>query len=111
MHEMSITQSLVEACAAEAEAEGARVTRVTVEIGCLCGVMADAVRFCYDVCAQGTALEGSRLDIVAVPGQALCRDCGAAMAVDDWLTLCACGSANLGFSGGDELRIKEMEVV
>jgi len=109
MHELSITQSIVEACLAEAGV--ARVARVTVEIGCLCGVMPDAVRFCYDVCTEGTALEGSRLDIVTVPGHAQCRDCGAGAAVDDWLALCACGSANLAMSGGDDLRIKTMEIV
>ncbi len=105
---MSITESIVEAC--ETEANGAKVTRVTVEIGCLCGVMADAVRFCYDVCTQGTPLEGSRLDIVALPGRARCLDCGAAMPAFDWLDLCACGSANLERTGGDQLRIREMEV-
>ncbi len=109
MHELSITQSLVEACSDEAG--GARVARVTVEIGCLCGVMADAVRFCFDVCVQGTSLEGSRLEIVPVPGRAHCRDCDAVMAVDDWLALCACGSADLELSGGDDLRIKEMEMM
>lgn len=108
MHELGITQSIVEACSAEAA--GARIARVVVEIGCLCGVLPDAVRFCYDVCAQGTLLEGSVLDIRTVPGHARCRDCGNAMSVRDWLAICSCGSANLEFHGGDELRLKEMEV-
>jgi hydrogenase nickel incorporation protein HypA/HybF len=108
MHELGITQSIVDAC--NAEADGAPVARVTVEIGCLCGVLPDAVRFCYDVCAQGTALEGSKLEIHSVPGHGRCRDCGKDMEIEDFLTLCDCGSANIDASGGDELRIKEMEI-
>ena len=108
MHELGITQSIVDACSAEAN--GARVGRVTVEIGRLCGVLPDAVRFCYEVCAQGTPLEGSTLEILQTSGRARCLDCGSEMTIDDWLSLCDCGSANLERSGGDELQIKAMEV-
>ncbi len=108
MHELGITQSLVDAC--EAAADGATVTRVTVEVGCLAGVLPDAMRFCFDVCAQGTALAGAALDIVEVPASARCRDCGQRAQVRDCLWLCACGSANVEFSGGDELRIRQMTV-
>lgn len=109
MHELGITQRIVEICS-EAAA-GAQVTRVTVEIGRLCGVLPDAVRFCYEVCAKGTVLEGSVLDIVSTPGSGTCRDCGAQMPVDDFLALCSCGSADIDCRGGDELRITEMEVI
>lgn len=109
MHELGITQSIVEACCERAG--DARVARVTVEIGCLCAVLPDAVRFCYDVCTQGTPLEGSTIEIIAVPGRGQCRDCGHDMVMLDWFTLCACGSANLECSGGQELRIKEMQVL
>ena len=108
MHELGITQSIVDTC--RAAAGSAPVKRVTVEIGCLCGVMPDAVRFCFDVCAQGTALEGSLLHIVSIPGRGVCRDCGMELVLEDFLALCACGSANLAVSGGDELRVKDMEI-
>ncbi|MEC7192467.1 MAG: hydrogenase maturation nickel metallochaperone HypA, partial [SAR324 cluster bacterium] len=46
MHELSITQNLV--AIVEEHARGQRVKRVTLEIGKLSGVMADAIRFCFD---------------------------------------------------------------
>jgi hydrogenase nickel incorporation protein HypA/HybF len=111
VHELGITQSLVEACCGAAgDAAATQVRRVTIEIGCLAGLLPDAVRFCYDVCAQGTPLEGSVLDIACVPGEGRCRDCGAVMVAQDLLSLCACGSANVAFTGGDALRIKQMEI-
>ncbi len=109
MHELAITESVVAAVAERVD--GARVTRVALAIGRLSGVVPDAVRFCFDLCAKGTPLEGSRLEIVEVEGRARCRECGALQVVDDWLALCGCGSADLDVSAGRELRIREVEVV
>tara|TARA_A100001015_G_scaffold307351_1_gene403085 strand:- start:899 stop:1036 length:138 start_codon:yes stop_codon:yes gene_type:complete len=45
MHELSITQNLV--AIVEGHAQGQPVKRVTLEIGKLSGVMADAIHFCF----------------------------------------------------------------
>lgn len=109
MHELSITRSIVEVCGKRAA--GARVGRVTVEIGRLTCIVPDALRFCYDVCAEGTSLEASMLEIIEVPGRARCRACGDETALDDLLTPCGCGSYDLQYLAGEELKIKEMELV
>jgi hydrogenase nickel incorporation protein HypA/HybF len=108
MHELSIANSVVELCAERAM--GARVLCVTLEIGRLSAVMPDAIRFCFDVCTKDTALEGATLEIIETPGRARCCDCGADVAITDWLELCPCGSGNLELLSGSELRIKQMEV-
>ena len=69
MHELALTQAIVEECAARAE--GCRVTKVVVEIGELSAVLPDAVRFCFDLCCEGTPLEGAELEIVALSGTEL----------------------------------------
>lgn len=108
MHELAITESVI---AAVAERVGAsKVTRVQLEIGRLSGVVPDSVRFCFDICAAGTVLDGAALDIVETPGRAQCGDCWAQVEVDDLLDVCACGSANLKLESGQELRITEVEV-
>ena len=62
MHELGITQSIVDIAARTARDQGAeRIVSVTVEIGSLSGVIPDAVEFCFEACSQGTLLEGSRL--------------------------------------------------
>jgi|SRR5579875_1928751 hydrogenase nickel incorporation protein HypA/HybF len=108
MHELAITQSVVDQISERLG--GARVTRVALEVGRLCGVVCDSVRFCFDVCTQGTALGGARLEIIQIDGRARCRDCGASFAVDDLLTLCRCGSADLELLAGQELKIREVEI-
>ena len=109
MHELAITESLVEAVREHVGAQ--RVTRVVIEVGALSGVVPDSVLFCFDLCAQGTPLEGSKLEIVEIRGRASCRSCSEVFDMEDAVGLCACGSADVELLRGRELRIREVEVV
>jgi hydrogenase nickel incorporation protein HypA/HybF len=109
MHELSVTQCIVEACSERSE--GVRVLRVTVEVGALSCVMPGALRSCYEIAAQATSLEGSELEIIRIPARSSCRDCGADVDVYDSLRGCSCGSLNMTPpEGGDGLRIRSMEI-
>jgi hydrogenase nickel incorporation protein HypA/HybF len=108
MHELALTCSIVETVAEAAD--GNRVLRVTLVIGKLAGVMTEAIRFCFDEVARGTALDGAALDIVEVEGRARCNDCGAEFAVPDWLTVCPCGSPDSTRLQGEELTIRSIEL-
>ncbi|WP_329053078.1 hydrogenase maturation nickel metallochaperone HypA [Amycolatopsis sp. NBC_01488] len=109
MHEMAVTQSVVDAIVARLGE--AAVSRVRLEIGRLSGVVPDSVRFCFDVLCAGTSLEGARLEIAEPPGRARCNDCGEEFGLDDFIVLCPCGSANASVLAGRELRIASVEVV
>lgn len=89
---------------------GAPVRVLTLEIGQLSGLVPDSVRFCFELCAQGTPCEGARLDIIDTPGRAHCRDCTDDIEVPDSIALCPCGSANLEITGGQQLKIRQVEV-
>ncbi len=108
MHELSITSN-VEAICAE-RALGQQVLRVTLEIGKLSAVMPDAVRFCFEVCAKDTMVEGAELEIIETPGRARCRECGGEMILTQLFGYCECGSVDIEVIAGDELKIKQMEV-
>ena len=108
MHELSISRSVVSMCAERAR--GAQVTRVTLVVGRLSAVLPDSLRFCFDICAEGTSVEGATLEIIEVPGRAICRECGGDVALTQLVGRCACGSANLQLVAGEELNVKEMEV-
>jgi len=109
MHELSITRSVV-AIVSE-RAAGQRVTRVRLEIGALSAIVPEAIRFCFDICAQGTAAEGATLEIVEIPGRGRCDACGSEMALTVLAGRCpGCASARLRVVAGDEMKIKEMEL-
>jgi hydrogenase nickel incorporation protein HypA/HybF len=69
MHELGITAEIVEIAARYATSE--RVRRVVVEIGRETAVLPDAVRFCFDFCAEGTSVQGAELEIVQLAGDEL----------------------------------------
>ena len=52
VHETAITESVVDAVTERMP--GARITCVRLEIGALSGVVADSVRFCFDLVTEGT---------------------------------------------------------
>ena len=108
MHELAISESVVEEV--RARVGDARVVRVVLEVGRLAAVAPDALRFSFDVCARGTSLEGSALDIIETSGRARCRRCGLELEVIDVLPFCVCGSADLAVTG-HELRLREVEVI
>jgi hydrogenase nickel incorporation protein HypA/HybF len=108
MHELGIARNIV-GIVSEA-ADGRPVTRVTVEIGALSGVLAEAIAFCFEVAAEGTAMEGAALEIIRVEGRARCRSCGAEFATPAHYTPCPCGSRQSERLAGEELRIKTMEL-
>ncbi|MDZ8189106.1 MAG: hydrogenase maturation nickel metallochaperone HypA [Nostoc sp. ChiSLP02] len=108
MHELGITQNIV-AIVAE-HAKGAKVQRVSLEIGKLSAIMPDAIRFCFDICTQGTVLQGATLEILEIPGLARCQQCGAEIYLDKPFGSCNCGSVELHLVSGEELKIKEIEI-
>ena len=69
MHELGLTMELV-ALASE-EARGAVVRRVVLEVGREAGVVADAMRSCFELCTEGTAVEGAVLEIIETEGTEL----------------------------------------
>ena len=109
MHELAITQAVVDAVVARTGAVA--IDRVRLEIGKLSGVVPDSVRFCFDLVADGTPLQGALLEIAEPPGRGRCRDCAAAFDVDDPIVLCpACDSANVEILAGRGLRIVSWDV-
>lgn len=112
MHELSLTQSIVELAVTHANRAGARVIRsITLEIGDLSGVMAEAVEFAFDVCSKGTLVEGARLEIRRIKGRGRCLDCDKEAEMDSLTYTCPhCGSLALETIRGKEMTLTEMEV-
>ncbi|HET9138645.1 hydrogenase maturation nickel metallochaperone HypA [Actinophytocola sp.] len=109
MHELSLTQSVVSAIT-ERFGE-TRISVVRLEIGKLSGVVVDSIRFCFDLVAEGTTLQGARLEIDEPSGSARCRDCAHEFTVDDPIVLCPnCDSANVTVHSGRDMLIKSVEV-
>src|SRR5580700_7661782 len=108
MHELGITQEILEIVAQRAQER--KVRRVVLEIGVLSCVLPDAIRFCFDLCAAGTIAEGAELEILRPPGRGRCRQCGAEFELHAVLARCACSSSDIEWLSGEELKVKTMEI-
>lgn len=108
MHELAVTESVVDAVTERTG--GRRILAVSLEIGRLSGVMPDAVRFCFDLVAGGTPVEGARLEITEPLGRARCRSCCGEFEPPDLIMLCPCGSSDVEVLAGQDMRIVSVEV-
>ncbi|MDZ4137175.1 MAG: hydrogenase maturation nickel metallochaperone HypA [Paracoccaceae bacterium] len=113
MHEMSLCEGIRGIVEDQARAHSfSRVTRLRLEIGKFAGVEKPALEFAFEVVMRGSPAEGATLEMIDLPGYALCYDCGEVVEIEDRLSLCpTCGSGKLLPQGGDEMRIKDMEVI
>jgi hydrogenase nickel incorporation protein HypA/HybF len=109
MHEMSITQGIIDIC--ESHAGGRRVLAVDVEIGELSSVVPEAIEFCFEACSQGTLIEGARINIVRIPGIGQCQDCGRETPLTSLFGACQlCGGFRVTVISGEEMKVREIEV-
>ncbi len=112
MHELALTESLVELIETESRSRGfSRVRVVRLELGALGGVDGEAMRFCFEAVAKGTLVEGAALDILVTPGEGWCLDCAKTVEMFDRFGACPeCGRYHVQVAEGDDLRLKELEV-
>ncbi|MEW8506395.1 MAG: hydrogenase maturation nickel metallochaperone HypA [Candidatus Thiodiazotropha sp.] len=112
MHEMSLCEGVLQLLEEHAVTQGfSRVKRVWLEIGALSGVEAEAMLFSFDAVMKESLADGAQLEIIHLPGEAWCMQCSKPVQVSARYQACpACGSYQLQVTGGDEMRVKELEV-
>lgn len=109
MHEMGIMLQVTELVSEKTQ--GQAVRRLVLEIGKLTAVLPDSLQFCFEICARGTVLEGATLEILEIPGLARCQECGSELELNQPFGCCECGCSRLDWLSGEELKIRELELV
>lgn len=112
MHEMSLCEGILQVMEDESRNQGfSQVKNLWLEIGRLSGVEVEALRFSFDAVTRNTIADGAGLNIIDLPGYAWCMQCAETVEVFQRFDECPkCGSYQLQVTGGDEMRIKELEV-
>lgn len=113
MHELSVTQSILNIVVEAANGAGSkRVTAIDVLVGELTGFVTDSIQFYFDLLSKDTVVEGALLRFRREQANATCQACGHVFHPEvPFLPLCpACGSSGVRLSGGRELRVESIEV-
>jgi hydrogenase nickel incorporation protein HypA/HybF len=111
MHELALTQHIVDLVVGRARREGVRaISRVTIEVGMAAGVEPDALRFCFDLVTADTLARGAELAIETIALQARCRTCAWTFEPSSLVSSCPrCGSYGPLLERGGELRVKSFD--
>lgn len=112
MHEMSLCESIIGVLEAEARRQSfQRVRHIWVEVGAFSGAEPESMKFCFEAVSRGTLAEKAIFEIITTPGRAACFACGENVTLDERFDPCPlCGSHQLQVTGGEDLKIKELEV-
>ena len=112
MHEMSLAEGVLQLIEDSAKTENfSRVKTVWLEIGQLAGVEAEAMKFCFEAVVRDSIAQDARLEIIETPGQAWCLQCAETVQVQALYDACPkCGSHQVQVTGGNEMRVKELDV-
>ncbi|MGV7218726.1 hydrogenase maturation nickel metallochaperone HypA [Bradyrhizobium sp. UFLA05-112] len=112
MHEMALCEGIIGIVEEEARKRPfSRVKVVCLEIGALSHVAPTAMTFSFEAAAARTIARGARLEIVEMPGIAWCMACSTSVEIRQRYEPCpSCGSHQLQVTGGEEMRVKELEV-
>lgn len=100
------------AAEAATRANAERVVAVHLKVGRIAGVEAGALRFSFDIAAQGTMLEGSHLAIIDVPLVVWCSHCLAEVELPSvqQFRCPRCNTPCGEIRSGRELDIESLEV-
>jgi len=113
MHEMGIALQIVDIATASIppDAGPVKVARINLKIGRLAAVVADSLRFCFDVAVKDTPLEGAELAIEELPVVARCNVCQTQWTIESPAFKCEnCDSGSLEILSGRELDIDSIEI-
>ncbi len=111
MHELSLCTSLLEIIEEQAKVHDyRRVRTVWLEVGRFAGVERDALRFGFDVVMRDSLVEGAELKIIDLPGHGWCFNCAEEVVLAEDLQRCPRCRGIVRITGGQEFRIKELEV-
>ncbi len=113
MHELAITESLLEITLKHAETANAKkVNQLNIVIGQMSSVVDESVQFYWDFVAQNTIAEGATLNFERIPAKFLCHNCQAEFTLNghpDFICpQCECGQ--LQVIGGEEFRLDSIDV-
>jgi hydrogenase nickel incorporation protein HypA/HybF len=76
MHELSVTQEILNIAAAKAsEAGTASVKRINLVIGDMSSIVDDSVQFYFDIISRNGPAEGAQLSFRRVPVMVRCQSC------------------------------------
>lgn len=113
MHELSVTESILNIATNHAAKAGAiKVTDIHLVIGKLSTIVGESVQFYWDIISKDTICESSRLHFTHKEARFYCLDCQNEFNIENEMTPCpSCESTHVQLISGEEFYLDSIEIV
>ena len=114
MHELGIVLNVIDRVEEIAKENNVKkVTKLTLEIGEVSSIVPSYFSDCFELAMKKTDyMKDTELEMIILEGLSYCRDCKKTYKPTEYAKKCPhCGSDNTYLVTGDEMRIKDIEVI
>ncbi len=111
MHELAITEGIIEAAIPAAKEAGAKkILEIRLKIGELSGVIPECVYEYFKILSAGTIAEGAKICVETIPAGIRCEKCGYEGKIERKKIRCPeCGSIDFKIISGREYYVDSLE--
>lgn len=113
MHELAITESLIDLVAGECRKENiGSPKKIIADLGALTGYKKDSILYYYDLLRKDIPiLANAELEIREIRATVSCNSCKVKSVISEpYLALCSrCGSRDINITSGREFMVKEIQ--
>ena len=112
MHELSVTESILDIALRHAEkAHAKNITALYLVIGQMASIVDDSVEFYWNIIAKDTIAENAKLVFRRIPTEFLCLNCGNRFQPSSGMIECpGCGGSHLKILAGEEFYVEAIDV-
>lgn len=112
MHELSVTENILEIALTHANAASAKkVTDIFIVIGQLSSIVDDSVQFYWDYVSEDTICSSAKLHFNRIPAKFRCENCKSEFELTKELSACPnCGSMQTTIISGEEFYVESIEI-
>lgn len=112
MHELSLAEEVIRLAGSEALSHNAvSVSEITMEIGNLSGIDADAFESALVILSENSIIDKSGIKIIRKKGTGICHSCGIEFVMERRIDECpGCHSLPGEIRGGNEFRVVSLVV-
>ncbi len=112
MHELAVTESLLEIALRHAQVQKVRrITDLYLVLGQWSSIVDDSVQFYWDIISDGTIAKGATLHFRRMPVLLSCQDCGKEYQPASEEFACPnCGGTHAQVKTGDEFHLEAIDV-
>ena len=112
MHELPVTQNILDIALRYAEKSGAtKIINLNITIGGLASIVDDSVEFYWDIISKGTIAEGANLNFTRVPTELHCLTCDTNYQPKEGISTCPrCQGHHVNVITGKEFFLDSIDV-